>query len=995
MSHNIAPADLLDVASWRRITPGTAQLALTQARVAERPALRLAFDFLDGSGYVIAHRDWHRRMPETYTLVLRLRGQGPLNHLEIKFADPSGLNVWRHVLHDLQLPARWHRIRIPSSAIPFAWGPASGGRLEELGSIEFAVVAGEGGRGTLSIADVELIDETVRTAPKAVTSSGRTPLDGATPLTLDWQPDRADTAPWLALDLHTPRELGGLQLDWHGGAPAHGFRVRISASGRRWQTVYATDRAGGERSYVFLPGLRTRHLRIEVHESSPGAHLQLQDFEFSRSLESFWQHIAQHEPRGWHPRWLHREQRPWTPTGSAHGHDCALLSADGSVEPQRGAYTLEPMLWIGGHLYTWADVQTRPALKAGWMPQPSVNWEHERWHLQIELDVDTQGTPRVHYRFAHDGASPLAARLFVVLRPFQVTPPWQHFDEIGGVRPIRTLAWRDGAVEIDGRARVRPRQAPTRFGAQNFAQGPIAASLAGGDVPAAAQTEDVFSFASGALRFDLAPAAGETAEVTLYCPAETAEWSDGDAATRPAYDWNTLFDTSRWSAPGWGGDALRCMHTAAAHILVTRSGAALQPGPRRYTRAWIRDGATMGGALLRMGIDAPVREFVDWYAPYQRADGFVPCCIDRNGPDWLVEHDSHGQLVALIADLHRFGGDRAALDRHWPHLERALACIENLLDDSGLLPRSASHEGYLGNPSHSYWDDFWALRALRDGGHLAALRGRADLARHWQALYDRLATATLASIRKTRADHGIDYVPGSVENHDLDPTATADGISRLEVPPGLDRTAINRTFDRYLDNWRARRDGTLAWSNYTPYEIRIIGALVRLGRRDDALDLLRYFLDERDPPAWNQWPEIVWRERGAPAHLGDLPHTWIAAEYVLALRALFVYESDLEQALVLGAGLAPEWLDGDGVQVRDVPTGAGALRYVLRRLGDGSLHCEIGGGVHGALVLRPPLGGAAIAAVESEDGGQFHFDAQSVTLTSAPARLRIHLAKTD
>src|SRR6202049_3294963 len=102
------------------------------------------------------------------------------------------------------------------------------------------------------------------------------------------------------------------------------------------------------------------------------------------------------------------------------------------------------------------------------------------------------------------------------------------------------------------------------------------------------------------------------------------------------------------------GSPARAPPPAAAHIRVTRSGRALQPGPRRYTRSWIRDGAMMSAALLRMGRTEEVREFIRWDAPYQRDDGFVPCCVDREGVDWLVEHDSHGQLVALIADYYRF-----------------------------------------------------------------------------------------------------------------------------------------------------------------------------------------------------------------------------------------------------------------------------------------------------------------------------------------------------
>ena len=72
---------------------------------------------------------------------------------------------------------------------------------------------------------------------------------------------RSPGLPWTS---PRPRRLGGLIIDWRDGAPASGFRVRGSLRGRRWRTLYATPRAGGARSYVYLPNLKTR-------SSSPGA----------------------------------------------------------------------------------------------------------------------------------------------------------------------------------------------------------------------------------------------------------------------------------------------------------------------------------------------------------------------------------------------------------------------------------------------------------------------------------------------------------------------------------------------------------------------------------------------------------------------------------------------------------------------------------------------------------------------------------------------------
>ena len=48
----------------------------------------------------------------------------------------------------------------------------------------------------------------------------------------------------------------------------------------------------------------------------------------------------------------------------------------------------------------------------------------------------------------------------------------------------------------------------------------------------------------------------------------------------------------------------------------------------------------------------------------------------------------------------------------------------------------------------------------------------------------------------------------------------------------LPRSALERTFEKYLENLSRREAGE--GDSYTPYEWRNVGALVRLGRRDEA-----------------------------------------------------------------------------------------------------------------------------------------------------------------
>ena len=83
----------------------------------------------------------------------------------------------------------------------------------------------------------------------------------------------------------------------------------------------------------------------------------------------------------------------------------------------------------------------------------------------------------------------------------------------------------------------------------------------------------------------------------------------------------------------------------AGYILVNRDAGAIQPGSRNYDRSWIRDGSLTSSALLRMGRASVVRDFIEWYAPFQYGNGKIPCCASERGPDPVTENDSHGEFI--------------------------------------------------------------------------------------------------------------------------------------------------------------------------------------------------------------------------------------------------------------------------------------------------------------------------------------------------------------
>ncbi len=151
----------------------------------------------------------------------------------------------------------------------------------------------------------------------------------------------------------------------------------------------------------------------------------------------------------------------------------------------------------------------------------------------------------------------------------------------------------------------------------------------------------------------------------------------------------------------------------------------------------------------------------------------------------------------------------------------------------------------------------------------------------------------------------------------------------------------------------ARRAGMTAWKDYTPYETRVIGSFVRLGWRDRAQELVAFFMNDRRPAAWNQWAEVVGRLPREPRFVGDMPHGWVASDFIRAALDLFAYERETDDALVLAAGIDPRWLDGDGIAVAGLQTVYGPLEYSLRREAPGELHLRIGSGAH-------PPGGVVI-----------------------------------
>lgn len=1002
-----------DISGWTAVTSGQARLRISQDQGRTGKAMRLDFDFCGGGGFVVARKLISLDIPESYVFGFHVRGSAPPNAFEFKLVDETNENVWRYRAEEFVFPETWQTVQIRDSQIDFAWGPLGGGPPGRVAAVELVVAAGPGGRGAVWFDELWLRDETYRLTP-VVRASNALPGHGPDHVLVpegSWRTEASRHPQWLLIDFQTEREFGGLIIQWESGYQARQFEVEVSGDGDIWNAVYTTSQADTERSYLCLPRTVCRYVRIKLSQGTEDRgfgirRIEVKPHDFSRTVHHFFQHIAGENEPGLYPKYFLRRQTYWTTVGTGESATQALMNEEGMVEVDKGSFSIEPFCYAGGRLFTWADVAVSQDLAKGYLPIPSSQWHSTTFSLTVTAFAF--GAPPVlyvRYRIENESGEARPIRLFAVIRPFQVTPPWQQWRSYGGISPIHEMAFRDGMVRVNGIACVIPQGEAAVFGAAPFAAGGALKFLVRGQLPPAMEVEDESGYASGALRFDLDLEPGQGQEVFLAVPVGPLGHENFAVAPGP----EALVQATRWWEEKLGSVELHLppdapnvsdsFKTCAAHILINRDGPALCPGPRRYSRAWIRDGAIMGAALIRAGIPEPLRDFIRWYARHQREDGNIPDCTGQEGAEWLPEFDAFGEFVFAVVEYYRFTGDRDFLTEMEPAASAALDFMEGLrakrLTDEyrspekrvfyGLLPESMSHEGYMAHPVHAYWDDFWGVRGLRDGAFMAGTLGNARKAARLASLWDSFSENVRASLAAVIVRNGIDYVPGSVEHLDFDPTSTSIAVGLLDETQLLPPAQTANTFDRYVAAFRKRAAGAPDSNNYTAYEIRNIGALVRLARRDAAVELLEFMLGDRRIPHWNQWPEISWRDPSGPSFVGDLPHTWISAEYILALSSLFAYERG--RTLVIAAGVVEAWLpEGFEVKVVNLPTYYGNLSYTLRLEGS-TLTLRLQGNLvlpPDGIVVKPPLPrplrGVKVNGRSIED-----FEPDSFVVTECPA----------
>ncbi|MEO1130689.1 MAG: discoidin domain-containing protein [Planctomycetota bacterium] len=800
-----------------------------------------------------------------------------------------------------------------------------------------------------------------------------------------WRSEPDDGSPTLTIDFGQPREWSALLLQWDDDLRPRSYDVEVRSSDGTWETVATRDAPGaGIVERIWMPDTVSSTIRIRAsNDADTGIELEsysVVDVDAAQDQDGLVRTIASRTRGAWFPEYYHGRQAFWTVVGTPESEYEALLNEYGAIEPQAGGWRIEPFILSDGIMLTRRNAQLSQHLLDGDLPIPSVVREHDGLRLEITaLAVDASGPALLaRYRVTNTGDTSRDATLFLCARPFQVLPPWQRLNVIGGVAKTHSVQCSARQMIINDRADVTAWMPADSWGASSFADGEIVERLAMGHTPGAA-AQDPTGLASGALGYqlELAPGASQDVVVELAMSREPRQaYSGGDAARfeqilqQERSRWRSLLDRFDIVVPPEARWLIDTMKSNVAYVLINMDGPAIQPGSRTYERSWIRDGSLTGTALLATGHAERMQAFLDWFGPHQFPSGKIPCVVDARGPDPFDEHDSTGQYIYAVSQLYRFSGDRSVLENHWERVLAGVAYLQELREQRltpeydtpeliayrGLVPESASHEGYMSDPMHSYWDGFFVVRGLHDAAFMARELGETQEATRIEKLAHDALTSLDESLTAAMAMHDIGYLPGCVELGDFDATSTAIGLFPCDVIPFIQTEATYFTFDRYWRRFKQRAVDAIEWRDYTPYEVRIIGAFVRLGQPERARALAEWFRLDQHPKGWNHWAEVAYQDDRLPAFIGDMPHTWVGSDFINAARSLFVYERETDETLVLGAGLDLEWITSEqGVSV-NIPTAYGRLSYrcegTARRIDfiiSGDVPAPPGG-----LRLRPP-----------------------------------------
>ncbi|MBS1653250.1 MAG: discoidin domain-containing protein [Bacteroidetes bacterium] len=973
---------------WNIIKSDAVDMKISTEKGHTGNGIRFDYDLLKGTGYGGIQKFFPLVLPENYEISFWVKASSPANNFEIKLLDSSGDNVWWVNNHNYTFPTEWKKIKIKKRHLTFAWGPSGGTAPTRFDRIEFTVSSFVGGKGTVWIDDLkfEPLPAETDVYPQPAISASSSIKGKPVQNVMDnshqtvWESINAQPQN-LVFNLKQRREFGGIQINWEANLSAKEFAVYTSDDAKSWEQIATVAGNQNNTSIIRLPDAEAQYVKLSLLSSNSKKNFGIEEVKLismkdAETLNNFYIYSSKNSETGDYPRYFSEKGVFWTVSGVNNDVKEALIGEDGNVEVDAAAFSLEPMIKLDNKLYNWSNVSVSQTMgsssnPAGYQFIPTVLWNVKDIHFKTEVtsggEANVSSGLYIRYSFYNTGTDMKDFDFYVLIRPFQVNPYYQFLNLTGGVGKI-------GSIEGIGKQLIKvdnkivESQIPyQQLSTYNANQGDIVSLINAGKLSNQNKITDVTNLASGIIKYHLSVAPGADYGFIVKVPYYQSkvinakpEIQNFNKEFDTAVDfWTTKINHIQFHLPASADRIVNTYKSQLVYILTNRDKAGIQPGSRSYNRSWIRDGALTSSALMKSGIVPEVRDFIKWYSGYIYENGKVPCVVDARGPDPVPENDSHGEFIYLIREYFNFTKDTALLREENKQVLKVVDYIQSLVsqcstghfrngNDSiraqyGLVPESISHEGYSAKPMHSYWDDFFIMKGLKDAVDIQKILGETENEKRIAAIRDTFRTNLYNSINLAMKYKGINYIPGCAELGDFDATSTTVSLTPCNEMNNLPKPQIYNTFNKYYDYFTKRKNNSIDWINYTPYENRVIGSFIMLNEPGRAHELIDYFLHDQRPQGWFHWAEVVWKDQRTPKYIGDMPHTWVGSDFINAIRSIFVYENEYDSSLVLAAALYQDWIDApQGMSVENLPTYYGEVSYSIKKEGN-NYHFKISG----------------------------------------------------
>lgn len=668
------------------------------------------------------------------------------------------------------------------------------------------------------------------------------------------------------------------------------------------------------------------------------------------------EHSNMERMRQQHPDWIWNRSDTHAILGVPSSHEGFKTPVEpgNSFSPGIGTYGVSTWVFANGQLHA-------PEEK----PLSDLKWSLLEGHLPVLVSQWQAGDVNVTSHLFTDGDAPysdikdyltvelhnptsatIELSFFLVLRSFGASGA-----------ALKSLAWENDTIAINGAPVVYPQQSPTAFGAQSYAQtkSDISVGLKSGKLPADTSITDDSTWASGALHYDLTLEAGTTKRLEfifhVHANHNKLKWLKPPSKTANVAQLEREF-VDRWrKAVPMRLNLPDQRFTDAffaqlAHLYMFTVDDEPRITPVSYPLWWLRDGAYVVNALDKAGFHDFTHRAVMRVADRDAFGGFG------------AEGDAPGEGIWILSEHYLMNRSLDFLRDAYPHIERKADMLLKMLTTTVPIKRHSDSR----TPANALAPDSDLMCLPADDGMII---GRMD--GHFPIMWiNGFAYLGLKRAALCAEALGLDGSHYATAADELQKTLVR------KVPELFSKNDRNPNSAFWPTGWASRDDKNIQegyegfWNTvrcpdgvytreplWTYFEAGQAHNYMLFGQRDRTWITIDHFLNTHTAPGLYTYSEgnsdenssLLWQRTRGWDHISYVtPHGWTAAELFLLLRDCLAREDG--EKLIIGSGVPTAWLTTD-FEVSDLPTHFGRLSF---KYGAADKTLE----VH---VERPPSGG--------------------------------------